>query len=143
MIDWTKLKTKQDIIDDGIDLVWESIKKKRDACKYAGVFVSGNWFHSDAESRIQWMALKDTGREMIDSGSDMNEVIRLKGVEVLWKTLTGNFVPVTIQLSFDVNQAVKELDALAFATAEYHSAAMRQTQDPLSYNFETGWPATL
>lgn len=119
---------------------WEAIKAQRDGRKAAGVKIGANWFHSDTDSRVQWLGLKDTARDMLAAGSAPTAPITLFSQPVHWKTLSGAFVPVTVQMALDVVQATKELDAVLFKAAEEHRAAMEASSNPVTYNSSTGWP---
>lgn len=66
------------------------------------------------------MGIKDTARDMLAAGGTVNDKIKLGGRDLMWKTMSGDFVPVTIQLALDVVQANKELDAAVFMRAEEH-----------------------
>lgn len=130
-------KTKSELQGD----VWQAIKAKRDATKIGGVLVDGNWFQTDADSRIQYLALKDTARDLLAAGGKMTDAIQVvAGTNLQWKTFANTFVPVTLQLVFDIVAAVKDLDAAAFANAETHRLAMLQAADPSAYDFSAGWP---
>ncbi len=50
-----------------------------------------------------------TSKEFMD-GADKTSNISIGGSPVLWKTLSGAFIPVNIQLAMDVNNATKVLD---------------------------------
>ena len=120
--------------------VWEKIKAERDRRKTLGIQVGSYWFHSDVDSRIQWLGLKDTARDMIMDGADKTSNISIGGSPVLWKTLSGAFIPVNIQLAMDVNNATKVLDADLFKNAELHRANMIKSSNPEEYDYSTGWP---
>ncbi|SPR99545.1 DUF4376 domain-containing protein [Cupriavidus taiwanensis] len=119
---------------------WEAIKAERDRRKSAGVLVGGAWFHSDVDSRIQWLGVKDTAREMLSAGLSATDVVLVLGQPLQWKTLTGEFVAVTAQLAIDVVEATKQLDARLFAVAEAKRAAMETAADPASIDVLDGWP---
>lgn len=120
--------------------MWELIKQERDRRKTLGIQVGSYWFHSDVDSRIQWLGLKDTARDMIMDGADKTSNISIGGSPVLWKTLSGAFIPVNIQLAMDVNNATKVLDADLFKNAELHRANMIKSSNPEEYDYSTGWP---
>lgn len=126
------------------DLVWEKIKAERDRRKTLGVKAGGHWFHSDTDSRVQWLGLKDTARDLFEiPGNSFGTFIELLGQIVSWKTLTGDFVQVTIQLALDVTQATKELDAILFKVAETHRFAMQASVNPEEYDYSGNWPTTI
>lgn len=120
--------------------MWELIKQERDRRKTLGIQVGSYWFHSDVDSRIQWLGLKDTARDMLMDGADKTSNISIGGSPVLWKTLSGAFIPVNIQLAMDVNNATKVLDADLFKNAELHRANMIKSSNPEEYDYSTGWP---
>ena len=128
-------------------IVWGLIKAERDRRKAGGfkVKVGGTdkWFHSDADSRIQHLGLKDKARDLLATGGAMTDKISILGLPVKWKTMDGSFVEVTAQVSFDIVAAVGDLDAQLFVAAETHRAAMEASPDPASYDFSAGWPATF
>lgn len=126
---------------------WNNIKAKRDdVTNNAGVEIAistgvNKWFQTDANSRVQFLGLKDTARDMLAAGHVMSDALQLNGQPVNWKTYDNSFVPLTIQNVFDIVAAVKTLDAVAFANAETHREKMLQVADPLAYDYSTGWPA--
>lgn len=107
---------------------WEKIKAERERRKNGGVLVDGKWFHSDADSRIQFIAMVLMGA---NAPADP------------WKTMDGTFVTMTKELSSKVFLAVVELDRNAFARAELHLTGMTAAADPASYDITTGWPAVF
>lgn len=126
---------------------WESIKTERDRRKSGGFKVkvgsSNKWFHSDADSRIQHLGLKDKARDLIAGGGAMTDKLTILGQTVKWKTMDGSFVDVSAQVAFDIVSAAGDLDAQLFAAAETHKAAMEASADPASYNFSAGWPKSF
>lgn len=123
-------------------LAWDAIKVRRDALKSGGVQVGEHWFHSDADSRIQHLGLKDKARDLLAGGGVMTDAITILGQPVPWKTLSGAFVMMTAQLAFDIVTGVGNLDAMAFGAAELHRQAMEASPEPLAYDFSAGWPAS-
>jgi hypothetical protein len=138
--DWTADEIEEDR-QRARAATWALIKAERERRKDGGVQVSGFWFHSDTDSRIQWLALKDTARDMLAAGRGDTSPVYLMGQPIHWKTMAGTFVPVTVRLALDVVQAIKDRDGIAFARAETHRIAMEVADDPESYDFSTGWPA--
>lgn len=122
---------------------WEAIKAERDRRKAGGFKVGTLWFHSDADSRIQHLGLKDKARDLIAAGGVMTDNLTILGQSVLWKTMDGSFAQVTAQLAFDIVTAAGDLDARLFAAAETHRAAMEAAADPAAYDFSGGWPETF
>lgn len=121
---------------------WLEVKTQRDNRKSGGVKVGSNWFHSDADSRIQWLGIKDTARDILMGGGSMSDTVPINASPLLWKTMSGSFIQVTVQTAFDVVQATKGLDAILFATAEMKRAAINASQTPESINTSSGWNQT-
>lgn len=122
---------------------WESIKVERDRRKAGGFKVGTLWFHSDADSRVQHLGLKDKARDLIAAGGAMADNLAILGQPVKWKTMDGSFATVTAQLAFDMVAAAGDLDARLFSVAETHRAAMEAAADPAAYDFSAGWPETF
>jgi hypothetical protein len=108
--------------------VWEEIKIERDRRKAGGVKVGTHWFHSDDPSRIQQLALVLFGANMPPN--------------LMWKTMTGEFVTMTQQLAGGIFQTSAGSDQTIFGKAEYHKQQMMASSDPKSYNYLVGWPLT-
>lgn len=106
------------------DKIWQSIKAKRDHQKDGGVTVGDKWFHSDADSRIQWLGLVILGQNV---------------PPIQWKTMDGTFVTMTPTLAGAVFQALVIGDSSDFANAETHRLAMFASPTPESYDYSTGW----
>lgn len=111
---------------------WERIKQERDRRKSLGVKVGANWYHSDADSRIQQLSLFVMGGSM---------------PPLQWKTLTLSgppvFVTMTQAIAGDIFQNTAASDAAVFAAAETHRLAMEASETPESYDMSTGWPAAF
>jgi len=132
-------------IDNRSDAVsiWKLIRDKRFEVSCGGVLVSGHWYHTDTISKVQHLGNKDTARDMLDAGAQPTDALLdpVTGNPIVWKTMGGAFVPMTIQIALDVARAAKALELAAFAAAEAHRAALQQAADPASYDFSGGWPA--
>jgi hypothetical protein len=140
-------ETAVQAIIDGFDPIqpaqaakWAGIKNERDQRSVAGVLVGAYRFHSDPGSRIQQLGLKDQARDMLAAGGAYADQLVKNGQAVQWKTMGGVFVPMTVQLAFDVVAAVGDADAKIFTAAETHRAAMLQSATPWDYDFSAGWP---
>jgi hypothetical protein len=121
---------------------WESIKAKREQIKAGGVKVGTKWFHSDIESRVQHLGLKDKARDLLAGGGAMTDRLQVGGVDIQWKTQNGTLIYITAQIAFDIVAAIGVLDKAAFGVAEYHRASMNASEDPGAYDFSAGWPST-
>lgn len=116
---WISAKVKTDL--------WRLIQAERDRRKSAGVYVAGNWFHTDDTSRIQFLGLLMYGANMPNN--------------IMWKTMSGNFVQMTPTLAQQIFGTIGAKDTLIFTVAETHRAQMTASSDPSSYNYLTGSPA--
>jgi hypothetical protein len=119
---------------------WEAIKAKREQVKASGVKVGTKWFHSDVESRVQHLGLKDRARDLLAAGGAMTDRLQVGGADIQWKTQNGTLIYITAQIAFDIVAAVGVLDALAHQNAEVHKVAMEASAEPAAYDFSTGWP---
>lgn len=118
--------------------VWELIKAERLARNDGGVLVDGYWFHTDGYSRIQHLGLKD---EVKDTEGLDTDTLSIDGETVLWKTMSGEFVPMTRKRVKDIVAAVKVLDKRLFKAAEVHRVTMEASADPAAYDYSAGWPS--
>lgn len=108
---------------------WLEVQAERDRRKGAGVSAGGYLFHSDPDSRIQQLGLVMMGANM-PSG-------------LMWKTLGGQFAPMTPALALQLFQATAASDQAIFAAAEAHRSAIDALADLAaitSYDFSGGWP---
>ena len=121
---------------------WAAITDCRDAREEAGFKCGEHWFHSDYRSQTKYLGLKDTARDMLESGATMSDVIQEQGQDILWHTLDNADVPMTVQLAFELVAAFKTLSAYLFAHAKLHRAALEASDRPDLYDFSAGWPAT-
>lgn len=119
--DWILVDKKNDM--------WVSIQAERTRRQAGGVFLPsiGKWFHSDQQTRIQYLALMMMGNNI--------------PANINWKTMDGTFVIMTAPIVAAVFAAIPVLDITAFAVAEQHKAACWALSDPTTYNFSAGWPA--
>lgn len=122
---------------------WERVKAKRSEVTAGGVLVSGHWYHTDPTSKIQHLGNKDTARDMLDAGALPTDALLdpVTGNPIVWRVMSGAYVPMTIQIALDVVRAGKALELAAFAAAEVHRAALAQATNPADYDFSGGWPA--
>ena len=125
------------------NIKWDAIKAERDRRKAGGFKIGALWFHSDADSRIQNLGLKDKARDQLAAGGAMADNLTILGQPVKWKTMDGSLATITAQLAFDIVAAAGDLDARLFAIAETHRAAMEAAADPAAYDFSAGWPETF
>lgn len=119
---------------------WNSIQEIRDGLKSKGVQVEGKWFHSDSDSRIQYLALKDISRDILDSGGDISSLIKISNRSVDWKTMDGSFITLTVGLVLEIVKKLAELDNTLFLVAQNHKEKMLAAKDPSVYSYKQGWP---
>lgn len=113
------------------DTVWQAIKAIRDFRKLNGgykVVVSGvdKWFHSDPDSRTQQIGL-------VLAGAQANGI--------MWKTMDNSFVIMSQALAGQIFNAALASDVAVFNVAEAHRQAILASQNPLTYDYTTSWPA--
>lgn len=124
--------------------LWEEIKQYRDTRKFKGIYVSNKWFHNDPDSRSQWLGLKDKARDVLANGGNASTILTINhptmGItNITWNTMDGTFIPVTVQLAFDVVEKTGDLDGTLHGTALYHRQNINASSTPESYNYKLGW----
>ena len=98
---------------------WETLKQIRDdLTDNGGCFVAGKWFHTDAKSKQQQMALIMLGASLPTG--------------IQWKMMDGSFIELTQQIVADLFAAQIAREQAIFAIAE----AKRQDDAPV----DAGWP---
>lgn len=127
------------------DKIWEDIKTYRDTRKFKGIYVANKWFHNDPDSRSQWLGLKDKARDVLANGGTTSSILTInhptQGVtNIIWNTMDGTFIPVTVQLAFDVVEKTGDLDGTLYGIALYHKQLLYTSQTPDTYNYKIGWP---
>ena len=101
------------------ELRWSKIKTKRDSLiENGGCLVAGKWFHSDAKSKQQQIALTLAGASV---------------PTIPWKTMDGSFITLSQSLVAQVFQAQMLREQAIFAHAETLNA------DPEA-DIDAGWP---
>lgn len=110
--------------------VWERIKAKRADNLRHGVYVksAGKWFHTDDNSRTQYIALAVMPR--------LTE-------KLPWKTMDNSFVNMTKALLGELMEQMLVDEQADFANAERHKAAMEKAENPLEYDYSDGWTANF
>ncbi|WP_207219568.1 DUF4376 domain-containing protein [Avibacterium paragallinarum] len=105
--------------------VWELIKQKRYQNCRSGVYVKSvdKWFHSDDASRQQYTFM----RTLPDFPPTQ------------WKTMDNSFVEMTKALLNELSLALFAHEQADFANAERHRLAMLAVDNPLDYDYSTGW----
>lgn len=116
-------------------LKWAAIKVERDHRSEAGCLVAGDWFHNDLKSRTQWERMANRSMALADA-----DLYLVDGAQVVWKTMSGSFVPLTAGLIRRVVEAFEVQEVATFKAAEIHKGAMEAAGDPAAYDFSVGWP---
>jgi len=62
------------------------------------------------------------------------------GRQIVWKTMDGSFILMSARLAQEIVAAAETSDISAFKAAELHRVAMEAYDDPVSYDYSTGWP---
>lgn len=146
---WTQANNPPPLPREEVEeLIWQQIKNERDYRQQNGGFlVDGHWFHSDNSSRIQQMRLEKKAEKVLENGGTEEDMIttELNGevIPIHWKTMTGEFVPMTVSLAMKIGPVAEALEAMLFQVAEQHRAAMESSSDPASYDFSGGWPTAF
>lgn len=108
--------------------MWERIKSKRADNLRHGVYVKSadKWFHTDDNSRTQYIALA---------------VMPRLPEKLPWKTMDNSFVNMTKALLAELMEQMLIDEQADFANAERHKAAMEKAEHPLKYDYSDGWTA--
>lgn len=131
------------------DLTWENIKIERERRKLLGVKAGAYWVHSDTDAKLQHLGNKDTARDQIAAGGTMSDnLMAPNGQQLVWKCLTPPlqeviWLPLTVQLAFEIVDAIKLSEYNLHLKAEEHHAALSQAAAPEDYDFNAGWPETF
>ena len=112
------------------DEMWERIKAKRADNLRHGVYVKSvdKWFHTDDNSRTQYIALA---------------VMPRLPEKLPWKTMDNSFVNMTKALLAELMEQMLIDEQADFANAERHKAAMEKSDKPLEYDYGDGWSANF
>ena len=108
--------------------MWERIKAKRAQSCHAGIYINSikKWMHSDLDSRQQYTFLRTLNKLPED---------------LVWKTLDNSFVPMTRELLDELSLKLIADEQHDFQNAERHKAAMLKAENPLQYDYSSGWSA--
>lgn len=114
------------------DEMWELIKKRRLQAVTSGVYVESvdKWFHTDEIS--------------VTTYSTIAGMIALDNYEPLqWKVMDNTWLLLTVPLFKELQTAISTKTNVIYTVAEQHKAAMLQADNPLDYDFSTGWEIEL
>lgn len=112
------------------DEMWNRIKAKRADNLRHGVYVKSvdKWFHTDDNSRTQYIALA---------------VMPRLPEKLPWKTMDNSFINMTKVLLEELMAQMLVDEQADFANAEKHRSAMLQADKPLEYDYSGGWTANF
>ena len=110
------------------EAVWEQIKAYRDDVRNIGGFPVGTyWFHSDTPSKIDQLGLVNAMMMgALPTGKD-------------WKLMDGTKVTLTVPLVQQIFGSAMARRSANFDKAEEHRVLMEASEDPLNYDYTTGW----
>jgi hypothetical protein len=114
-----------------VDDMWELIKLKRSEVNAGGILVEGRWYHTDAETLIQYSIMYAA----ISANSLPNNYI----FNANWKTMGGIFRPMPVSLLRKIINVGIYSAALNFTNAERHKRALMVSSVPSKYDYSTGW----
>ena len=108
--------------------MWARIKQKRHDNLRSGVYIQsvGKWLHNDDDSRAQYTFMR---------------TMAMLPENMLWKTMDNRFIPMTRELLDELSMQLLLDEQADFANAERHRAAMLQADNPLDYDYSSGWTA--
>jgi hypothetical protein len=119
-----------------VAVLWERINAKRDTLQESGCQVGAHWFHNDLKSRSQWERMASRSAAM-----QPTDPYQVGGQQVSWKTMTGDFVPLTAGLIADVVAAFEIQEVAIFVRAETLRAQIAAVEFPEQVDVEAGWPS--
>jgi hypothetical protein len=114
--------------------IWELIKAKRTEVNAGGVRASGDWYHTDPETLAQY--------SFMYAAIAVNALPGGYVFAPYWKTMAGDFRPMTANLLRVIVGRGMQSAALNFANAERHRVAMKATRSLYLYDYSTGWTET-
>lgn len=109
--------------------IWEQIKQKRHTITRGGVYIPSvkKWFHTDDSSRTQYLAL---------------QILTQLPPDLMWKTMDNSFVKLDKALITELAMTILQAEQADFANAERHRTAMMGVDNPMEYDFSSGWSDT-
>lgn len=110
------------------DEMWELIKERRLQAVTSGVYVESvdKRFHTDEVS--------------VTSYSTIAGMIALDNYEpVQWKTMDNTWILLTVPIFKELQTAISQKTNTNYAIAEQHKSVMMKSDNPLEYDFSTGW----
>lgn len=108
------------------NIIWDKIKSIRYKHMYeGGIYLNSinKWFCTDIESRQQYLFLSHNNDLPVIS----------------WKTMDNSFIEMTHDLLEELLVAISTQDQKNFVNAENHKNAMLLIDNPLCYDYSSGW----
>ena len=115
-------------IEQHQDEAWEFIKRKRLEQTTSGVLVKSvdKFFHTDPTSAIQY--------------STVAGMIALDNYEpIMWKVMDNTWVSLTSGLFRELQVSMRANTQQTYMIAEQHKTAMLESENPLEYDYQSGW----
>lgn len=108
------------------ETLWEEIKAERYRRNHSGIYIEeiDKWFHTDEPSRIQYLSIQQLAE--IPEGMQ-------------WKTMENTFVVMTKALLNQIVTAMLKNEQANFANAEQHREKMMALDNPVNYDYSSGW----
>ena len=103
------------------------------------------YFKDGLYERAVKLAKKDKARDVLSNGGTYTDILTiihpiLGATNIIWNCMDGSYIPVTVQLAFDVVTKTGDLDGLLYGTALYHKQGLYNSVTPETYNYKVGWP---
>lgn len=116
--------------------MWLKIRGERDRRYYQGIYLEGTdgknyWFWTDLDTRGKY-SMYDIFIRNANLGPDV--------VLDNWKTMTGEFTPMTVALLYQVIGAAIGNEKIIFNRGEEKNAEMMALDNPDDYDYLAGWP---
>jgi hypothetical protein len=121
------------------------VKVHRDTLQERGVKVGNYWIHNDVKSRTQWERMASKAQVLLSAGGTASDNYLIAGQPVPWKTMTGEYITLTLGFISQVVDAIELQEALIFSKGAQHDAAINaaNTIEAIAgYNWKAGWPLT-
>lgn len=127
-IDWTKLKTAEDILEENREKCKKNALNKRKSVIDAGVTVDGNFIQSDDKS---YSNMAGYVSEPIINGL----------IDVLWKCADGSRHTYTLQELKPVFKAITTFRRACFIREDEILTLIENSESPSLVDIDGGWPS--
>ncbi|WP_311419645.1 DUF4376 domain-containing protein [Kingella denitrificans] len=109
--------------------MWTRIKAKREEQRYGGAYIPAlkKWLQSDEPSRTQYLQL-----QLLEAKGLFKQPVR-------WKTMDNSFIGLDAAAVTAIALQIMDNEQADFANAERHRAAMLKADNPLDYDYSSGW----